>query len=33
MGSARWSPDDWDTYAKTHTKGKDRATVFTSRGL
>lgn len=33
MGSARWSPDDWSTYTHTHTKGKDRATVFTSRSL
>ena len=33
MGSARWSPDDWDTYAKVNTKGKDRTTVFASRSL
>ena len=33
MGNARWSPDDWDTYATDHTKGKDRATVFASRSL
>lgn len=32
MGSARWSPDDWASYTST-TKGKDRATVFTSRHL
>lgn len=32
MGSSRWSPDDWASYAST-TKGKDRATVFTSRSL
>ena len=32
MGNARWSPDDWDSYATT-TKGKDRATVFASRTL
>lgn len=33
MGCARWNPDDWDHYASTHTKGKDRATVFSARGL
>ncbi len=32
MGSARWSPDDWASYASS-TKGKDRATVFASRSL
>lgn len=32
MGSARWSPDDWASYAST-TKGKDRTTVFASRSL
>lgn len=32
MGSSRWSPDDWASYA-THTKGKDRSTVFAARGL
>lgn len=32
MGNARWSPDDWASYTTT-TKGKDRATVFTSRSL
>ena len=33
MGSSRWSPDDWDSYAKVNTKGKDRTTVFASRSL
>jgi hypothetical protein len=32
MGSARWDPTDWDSYAST-TKGKDRATVFASRAM
>lgn len=32
MGSSRWSPDDWASYASS-TKGKDRATVFASRSL
>lgn len=33
MGSARWNSDDWSTYATTHTKGKDRDTVFASRTM
>lgn len=32
MGSSRWNPSDWDTYAST-ASAKPRAAIFTSRGM
>lgn len=33
MGNGRWSPGDWDNYAKTNVRGKSQTQVFTSRAL